>query len=84
LPNPLARIRPIRLGATASLRRFGRDRRGVTIIELAFVAGPLMAMPIAMLIAILQGSLTFFAQEHLETAAEKSTRVLMTPSRCRS
>lgn len=56
--EPAARIRPITLGATASLRRFGRDRRGVTIIELAFVAGPLMAMPIA----IPQASLTFFAQ----------------------
>lgn len=74
MPNPFARIRPIRLGATASLRRFGRDRRGVTIVEFAFVAGPLMAL----LIAILQVSLTFFAQQNLETAAEKSTRVLMT------
>lgn len=74
MPHPFARIRSIRDGATASVMRFGRDRHGVTVIEFAFIAGPLMAL----LIAILQVSLTFFAQQNLETVAEKSTRVLMT------
>lgn len=55
-------------------RGLAQDRRAATIVEFAFVAGPLMAL----LIAILQVSLTFFAQQNLETAAEKSTRVLIT------
>ena len=74
MPNLCARVRTICGRAAAPLRRFGGDRRGVTIIEFAFVVGPLMAL----LIAILQVSLTFFAQQNLETVAEKSTRVLMT------
>lgn len=55
-------------------RRFADDRRAATIVEFAFIAGPLMAL----IVAILQVSLTFFAQQNLESAAEKSTRVLVT------
>jgi Flp pilus assembly protein TadG len=43
-------------------------------IEFAFVVGPLVAL----LIAVLQTSLTYFAQENLETTAEKSVRQLLT------
>lgn len=50
------------------------DARGSTAIEFAFVAGPF----IALLIAILQTSLTFFAQQNLETVAEKAGRQLFT------
>lgn len=53
-----------------------RDRRGATLVEFAIVAAPLFAL----LIAIIQTSLTFFAQQALETAAEKSVRQLMTGS----
>lgn len=56
------------------LRALRRDRRGTTVIEFAFVAGPFMAL----MIAILQVSLTFFAQQNLETTAEKSVRQLLT------
>lgn len=74
MPNPRTRARTIRGQAVAQLRRFGGDRRGVTVIEFAFVAGPLMAL----LIGILQVSLTFFAQQNLETSAERISRGLMT------
>lgn len=56
--------------------RLATDRRGVTAVEFSFIVGPL----IALLIAILQISLTFFAQQNLETVAEKATRALMTGS----
>lgn len=56
------------------LRRLGRDRRGTALIEFAFVAGPL----IALIMAALQTSLVFFAQQNLETTAEKSVRQLLT------
>ena len=50
------------------------DRRGATMVEFALVAAPLMAM----LIAVMQVSLTFFAQETLETTAEQTARMLVT------
>lgn len=50
------------------------DRRGATIIEFAFVAAPLMAL----LMAILVTSTVYFAQQGLETATEATARVLMT------
>lgn len=50
------------------------DIRGVSAIEFGLVATPLFAI----MIAILQTSLTFFAQQTLESAAEKSVRSLMT------
>lgn len=56
------------------LKRLGRDQRGAALIEFAFVIGPF----IALIIAVLQTSLTYFAQQNLETAAEKSVRQLLT------
>jgi Flp pilus assembly protein TadG len=50
------------------------DQRGATILEFAFVAAPLMAL----LMAILVTSTVYFAQEGLETATEATSRVLMT------
>ena len=60
--------------AAMRLRTLARDARGVTIIEFAFVAGPL----IALIMATLQISLTFFVQQNLETAAEMAVRSLVT------
>ena len=57
-----------------SLRTLVADRRGATIIEFAFVAAPLMAL----LMAILVTSTVYFAQEGLETATEATARVVMT------
>lgn len=58
----------------APLVKLSRDTRGSTLIEFAFVVGPLMAL----LIASVQVSLTFFAQQNLETTAEKAVRQLLT------
>lgn len=51
-----------------------RDQRGAAIIEFAMVAAPFAAL----LIAIAQTSLVFFAQQNLETTAQKSARQLTT------
>lgn len=56
------------------LRAIGRDVRGNVIIEFALVV-PAFA---ALMVAILQTSLIFFAQQTLETATEKSVRQIIT------
>lgn len=56
------------------LRWLRRDRRGATIIEFAVVAAPF----IALILATLQTSLVFFAQQTLETTSEDVSRQLMT------
>ncbi|MEJ8631254.1 pilus assembly protein [Sphingomonas sp. I4] len=50
------------------------DRRGATIVEFALVATPF----IALILAILQTSLAYFAQEALESAVEISARSVVT------
>ena len=50
------------------------DTRGATVVEFALVAAPL----IALLLAILVTSLTFMAQQALETTAEGASRLIMT------
>jgi len=56
------------------LSRLIANERGATTIEFAFVAAPLMAL----LMAIVVTSTVYFAQQGLETAAEATARVLMT------
>jgi len=56
------------------LRALRRDRSGATIIEFALVAAPF----IALILATIQTSLVFFAQQTLETTAEKTARQLVT------
>jgi Flp pilus assembly protein TadG len=56
------------------LKRLRRDSRGAALVEFAFIAGPFLAL----MIAVLQTSLTYFAQQNLETTAEKSVRQLLT------
>lgn len=51
-----------------------RDRRGATAIEFSIVATAFVAL----LIAILQTSLVFFAQQSLETTSEETARQLVT------
>lgn len=53
---------------------FLRDERGATLIEFALVALPFFAL----LLATLQTSIAFFAQQCLDTAAEDTARQLMT------
>ena len=56
------------------LRGLASDCRGNAATEFAFVIAPLAAI----MIAILETSLVFFAQQTLETTAEKSVRQLIT------
>ncbi|HEU4960924.1 MAG TPA: TadE/TadG family type IV pilus assembly protein [Sphingomonas sp.] len=56
------------------LTALARDRRGATIIEFALVAAPF----IALILATIQTSIVFFAQQTLETTAEKTARQLVT------
>lgn len=56
------------------LRRFRRNRRGSTAVEFAMVA----PMFLALLYAILETALVFFAQQALETMTQDSARTIMT------
>lgn len=67
------KLRPPAARTVATLRR---DRRGAALVEFAIIVGPFLAL----IIAILQTSLTYFAQQNLETTAEKSVRQLLTGS----
>lgn len=67
------------LGKAMRRRAAGRpsllaDKSGAVAIEFAFIAAPLAAL----MVAALQTSTVFFAQQTLESAAEKSVRQLMT------
>lgn len=62
-----------RLGASAGARLLA-DTRGAAVMEFGLIAIPLAAL----MVAILQTSLVFFAQQTLETTAEKSVRQLIT------
>ena len=56
------------------LRRFGRSRQGSAIVEFALVA-PIF---IALLFAIIETALMFFAGQVLETMNESATRLIQT------
>jgi Flp pilus assembly protein TadG len=53
---------------------FIRDRRGATAVEFALVAGPFLAL----IAAIIQTFLVFFAQELLESVVQQSARQILT------
>jgi Flp pilus assembly protein TadG len=50
------------------------DSRGVAALEFALVAAPLFAL----ILAVLETSLVFFAQQNLETAGEMASRQILT------
>jgi Flp pilus assembly protein TadG len=56
------------------LRRFHRDRRGVTAVEFALVAPVFFAL----LFAIIETAIVFFAGQVLETIAQDSARLVLT------
>jgi Flp pilus assembly protein TadG len=58
------------------LTSFSGDQHGIAAIEFGFIALPFFAI----LIAIFQIGLLFFAQNELETAVEKAARQLLTGS----
>ena len=53
---------------------FLKNSRGATALEFGLVAAPFLAM----LIAILEAGLVFFAQEVLQTATTEASRLIMT------
>lgn len=57
-----------------ALRRFRRERRGSAVVEFALVA-PLF---FAMLFAIMETALMFFAAQVLETGTQDSSRLMLT------
>jgi Flp pilus assembly protein TadG len=70
-----SRVRdPSRRSGGGFAARLIKEERGATLIEFAFIATPLAAL----LVAIFQTSLLFFAQQTLETTAEKSVRQIVT------
>jgi Flp pilus assembly protein TadG len=67
MPSPIASI-------GNALRRFRRNRRGSAAVEFALVA----PMFFALLFAILETALVFFASQVLETVTQDSARMIMT------
>lgn len=65
-------------GSTATLRktlrRFGRNRRGSAAVEFALVAPVFFAL----LFAIIETAIVFFAGQVLETVTQDSARMIMT------
>jgi len=55
-------------------RAFIADRKGAAAVEFALVALPF----IALLLALIQTFLVFFAQQHLESVAAASSRIILT------
>ncbi len=64
----MRRFTPVRV------RRFVRTEDGATAVEFALVATPFVAL----LIAILETAIVFFAQQVLQTAATQAGRLIMT------
>lgn len=69
-----ARGKPARRLAPRILRRFLRRDDGAAAVEFAMVAAPFLAL----VFAILETALVFFAGQVLETAAADSARLIMT------
>ena len=67
-------LRPPSLRRARARRSVLSDRRGGAIVEFALVAAPFLAL----LLAILQTSLAYLAQESLETAVEVAARGIVT------
>lgn len=67
-------VRLVRLLPKRLARRFVREQDGAAAVEFALVATPFLAL----LFAILETALVFFAGQTLETAAAESARLIMT------
>jgi Flp pilus assembly protein TadG len=63
-----------RIANRMGLARFGRDQSGVTAIEFGLVAAPFVAL----MLAILETALLFFAAQTLETAVSNAARLIRT------
>src|SRR6516165_3091353 len=70
MPSPA----PKRFTLRSALRRFRGNRRGSAVVEFALVA----PMFFALLFAIIETALMFFASQVLETITQNSARVILT------
>jgi Flp pilus assembly protein TadG len=70
-PSRLSRRKFHRIG---TLRRFARGEDGAAAIEFGMVAAPFLAL----MFAIMETALVFFASQTLETAVADSARLIMT------
>ena len=70
MPSPAASTAAVR----NALRRFRRNRRGSTAVEFALVAPVFFAL----LFAIIETAMVFFAAQVLETVTQDSGRTIMT------
>jgi Flp pilus assembly protein TadG len=70
MPSPAASRAPAR----NILRRFGRSRRGSAAVEFALIAPPFFAL----LFAIIETAIVFFASQVLETITQDSARLIAT------
>src|SRR6185295_3364471 len=68
---PLSRMKIFRIG---TLRRFTRRDDGAAALEFGMVAAPFLAL----MFAIMETALVFFASQTLETAVADSARLIMT------
>ncbi|HMK89182.1 MAG TPA: TadE/TadG family type IV pilus assembly protein [Methylocystis sp.] len=63
-----------RIAAGNAMATFFAEERGVAAVEFAFVALPFLAV----IMALVQISLAFIAQQAVETATEKASRLVLT------
>jgi Flp pilus assembly protein TadG len=69
-----ARLKRARLLRIKTIRRFAKGEDGMAAVEFGMVAAPFLAL----MFAILETALVFFANQTLETAVADSARLIMT------
>jgi Flp pilus assembly protein TadG len=69
-----ARLSPMKFLRIGTVRRFARREDGAAAIEFGMVAAPFLAL----MYAIMETALVFFASQTLETAVADSARLIMT------
>ncbi|KAB2876982.1 MAG: pilus assembly protein [Bauldia sp.] len=72
--NPSKEVSATPAKALPAFGRFGRDDRGATAVEFGLIALPFFAL----LFAIIETALVFFAGQALETAVANSARLIRT------
>lgn len=65
---------PVKIFRIRTIRRFSKGEDGATMVEFALVAAPFFAL----MYAIMETALVFFASQTLETAVSDSARLIMT------
>jgi Flp pilus assembly protein TadG len=74
LPHRTKRLIPARLLRIKTVRRFARGDDGIAAVEFGIVAAPFLAL----MFAIMETAIVFFASQTLETAVADSARLIMT------